>query len=340
MAHRLPAEWEPQSGILIAWPHLATDWADHIDEAESIYINIVKAVTRYQTCVIATPDPDSVRECLIAADNSCDRVRLYAIPTNDTWIRDFGPITVVNEQQPILLDFGFNGWGDKFPSELDNHATRRLHEADAFGDIECRTLNQILEGGSIESDGAGTILTTTECLLNPNRNPSLDKSDIEQHIKKHLGAKRILWLENGRLAGDDTDSHVDTLARLCPNDTIIYQACDDMNDEHFSTFEIMHAELHGFRTKTGSPYRLIPLPWPQAQYDDGQRLPATYANFLIINGAVLVPTYNDPNDSKAIAAVAQAFPERETIGIDCSTLIRQHGSLHCITMQIPEGVTL
>ncbi len=340
MPHRLPAEWEPQSGILIAWPHTTTDWADCLDKVEAVYTEIVVTITRFQTCVIASPEPEIVRNRLETAGINIDRVRFYAIPTNDTWARDFGPITVVKEQRPILLDFGFNGWGEKFPSNFDNQVTRLLHEAGAFGDIEYRRINLILEGGSIESDGNGTLLTTIECLLNPNRNPHMDKAAVEQQLKAQLGAERILWLKNGYLAGDDTDSHIDTLARLCPKDTIIYQACDDMEDEHFSSLELMRTELQKFTTKAGSPYRLIALPWPQAQYTDGQRLPATYANFLIINGAVLVPTYNDPNDSKALDAIAQEFPEREIIGIDCSTLIRQNGSLHCITMQLPEGVTI
>ena len=340
MQYRLPAEWEPQSGILIAWPHAATDWAESIDEVESVYTHIVATIIRFQTCVIATPEPEHVRHYLAEAGVSCERIRLHAIPTNDTWTRDFGPITVYDEQKPVLLDYVFNGWGMKFDNNLDNQATRLLHELGAFGTIDCQPIDLVLEGGSIESDGEGTLLTTTECLLNPNRNPDLDKANVEQHLREQLGAERILWLENGYLAGDDTDSHIDTLARLCLDNTILYQACDDATDEHFSALDLMRAELHSFRTKAGSPYQLIPLPWPRAQYEDGQRLPATYANFLIINGAVLVPIYNDPNDQKALDAVARAFPAREIIGVDCSTLIRQHGSLHCMTMHIPEGVTL
>ena len=340
MQLRLPAEWEPQSGILIAWPHADTDWAESIDEVESVYAHIVATIIRFQTCVVATPEPEHVRHYLAASGVSCDRVRLYTIPTNDTWTRDFGPITIYDGQKPVLLDYVFNGWGMKFDNNLDNQATRRLHELGAFGNIECQTVDLVLEGGSIESDGDGTLLTTKECLLNPNRNPHLDKANVEHHLQNQLGAERILWLEKGYLAGDDTDSHIDTVARLCPDNTIIYQGCDDATDEHFSALSAMFAELQKFRTKDNSPYRLIPLPWPQAQYAAGQRLPATYANFLIFNGAVLVPIYNDPNDQKALDAVARSFPKREIIGIDCSTLIRQHGSLHCMTMQIPEGVTL
>jgi agmatine deiminase len=196
-----------------------------------------------------------------------------------------------------------------------------------------------LEGGSIESDGCGTLLTTSQCLLNPNRNPDLNSEQIEKELRDTLGCQRILWLHHGHLLGDDTDAHVDTLARLAPNDTILYVVCDDPRDEHYPALSRMAEELAAFRTEAGQPYRLLPLPWPAARFDDdGQRLPATYANFLIINGAVLVPTYDDPQDAQALITVGAAFPDREIIGIDCSAIILQHGSLHCLTMQLPQGV--
>jgi agmatine deiminase len=268
-----------------------------------------------------------------------ERVAIYAIPSNDTWSRDFGPLTVLEDGVPVLLDFGFNGWGLKFAAGQDNQITARLQAAGAFGARERRVPGLILEGGSIESDGAGTLLTTAECLLGPNRNPQLSRQGVEAELRRWLGAERILWLENGYLAGDDTDSHIDTLARLCPNDTIAYVACDDERDEHYEALRRMEAELRAFRNRDGRPYRLLPLPWPTAKYDaDGERLPATYANFLVINDAVLVPTYQDSGDAAALAAVGQAFPDRAIIGIDCLPLILQHGSLHCVTMQLPRGV--
>ena len=238
-----------------------------------------------------------------------------------------------------MLDFGFNGWGLKFPANLDNLISRQLKKLGVLLP-NFNTIGLILEGGSIESDGLGTILTTSECLLSPNRNPQLNRSEIEQALSSLVGAKRVLWLENGYLAGDDTDSHIDTLARICPNNTIVYQACDHPIDEHFEPLKMMERELQTFRTPDGFPYRLIPLPWPKARFDEqAHRLPATYANFLIINGAVLVPTYRDPeHDAAAIDSVTQVFPGREIIGIDCLPLLEQHGSLHCVTMQLPEGV--
>lgn len=254
--------------------------------------------------------------------------------------RDIKPknIYLRDDGRPVLLDFGFNGWGLKFPADLDNRITRRLHERGVFGPVPCPPQGLILEGGSIESDGRGTILTTAECLLNANRNPHLRRGEIETELRSRLGAERFLWLENGYLAGDDTDSHIDTLARLCPEDTILYVTCDDEKDEHFTALSCMADELRAFRTRDGRPFRLIPLPWPAPRYDEeGQRLPATYANFLVINGAVLVPTYGDKRDGAALDAVGQAYPNRAIIGVDCSPLILQHGSLHCVTMQLPKG---
>ena len=337
MKIRLPAEWEEQDCVLLAWPHEGSDWRTHLEVVEPVFIEIVKEVSRFETTLIAAPDPAAVRERLAVAGVAMEKVRLFRIDSNDTWSRDFGPVTVQENGQPVLLDFGFNGWGLKFASDLDNLITRRLAEAGAFS-APLRTIGLILEGGSIESDGAGTLLTTSDCLLSPNRNPHLSREAIEDELAELLGADRFLWLENGHLAGDDTDSHVDTLARLCPDDTILHVACDDPGDDHFRAINAMVTELQDFRTREGKPYRLISLPWPKARYDaDGRRLPATYANFLVINGAVLVPTYRDVNDETALSAVGKAFPGRRVIGVDSLPLILQHGSLHCITMQLPKG---
>jgi agmatine deiminase len=241
--------------------------------------------------------------------------------------------------QPVLLDFVFNGWGLKFAANHDNLITARLKEQGALAP-NLKKIGLIMEGGSIESDGLGTILTTTACLLSPNRNPQLDKSEIEQAMASLLGTRRVLWLNHGWLAGDDTDSHIDTLARICPNNTIVYQACDNPLDEHYQELRLMEAELKAFKAPDGGYYRLIALPWPKARFDDqAHRLPATYANFLVINGAVLAPTYGDQeNDRKALACIEQAFPGREVISINCLPLLEQHGSLHCVTMQLPAGV--
>ncbi|BCR04627.1 agmatine deiminase [Desulfuromonas versatilis] len=339
MTRRLPAEWEAQDGVLLAWPHEETDWHADLEQVEPVFVEIVRQISRFERVLLVAPDARELRTTLQMAGVCLDRVQIFEIPSNDTWARDFGPITVEDNGQVRLLDYGFNGWGLKFASNFDNQITRGLHQAGAFGSTPREVVGLILEGGSIESDGRGTILTTAECLLNPNRNPHLDRRQIERVLAEQLGAERVLWLENGYLAGDDTDSHVDTLARLCPEDTIAYVACDDPEDEHYEALQRMEQELKALRTAAGEPYRLIPLPWPVACYDDeGERLPATYANFLVINDAVLVPTYGDDKDQAALEAVGQAFPARDIIGIDCFPLILQHGSLHCVTMQIPKGV--
>jgi agmatine deiminase len=339
MKRRLPAEWEAQDGVLLAWPHEETDWKDCLDRVVPVFVRIAERISLFENVLVIAPDQEPVEDLLRRAGAIMDRIRVLELPSNDTWARDFGPITVLDNESPLLLDFGFNGWGLKFPADRDNRLTRGLHGAGAFGGARLETVGLVLEGGSIESDGDGTILTTAECLLNPNRNPHLSRNGIEAALAAHLGADRFLWLESGFLEGDDTDSHIDTLARLCPDDTILHVACDNPDDPHYEPLRAMASELSAFRTRDGRPYRLIPLPWPEARHDgDGNRLPATYANFLVINGAVLVPTYGDRHDRAALAAVREAFPGRSVLGIDCLPLILQHGSLHCVTMQIPKGV--
>ncbi len=339
MNPRLPAEWEIQDGVLLAWPHEGTDWAYMLDDVRPVFSEIIRQIVRFERVLLTAPNAASATGYLAGAGVDLENIIVCEIDNNDTWARDFGPITVNYNNKPVLLDFGFNGWGLKFPANFDNQITRKLKK---HGHLlpNLNTIGLIMEGGSLESDGLGTILTTAECLLSPNRNPQLDQSELEQALASLVGAKRVLWLNNGYLAGDDTDSHVDTLARFCPHNTIVYQACSHPLDEHFEPLKLMERELQAFTAPDGSPYRLLPLPWPKARFDEqAHRLPATYSNFLIINGAVLVPSYRDPeNDAAAISCIAQAFPEREIIAIDCLPLLEQHGSLHCVTMQLPQGV--
>ena len=339
MNPRLPAEWEIQDGILMAWPHEGTDWAYMLDDIRPVFAEIIKQITRFERVLLTAPHDSSAAAYLNTAGVDLSKVAICEIPNNDTWARDFGPISVIFNEKPVLLDFGFNGWGLKFPANHDNLISKRLKNLDALKP-NLNTIGLIMEGGSIECDGLGTIMSTAECLLSPNRNPQLDKSEIEQALASLLGAKRVLWLHHGWLVGDDTDSHIDTLARFCPDNTIAYQACDHPMDEHFEQLKLMENELKTFTAPDGSPYRLLALPWPTARFDEqAHRLPATYANFLVINGAVLVPTYRDPeNDRLALERIGLAFPGREIIGIDCLLLLEQHGSLHCVTMQLPQGV--
>ena len=258
-------------------------------------------------------------------------------PSNDTWARDHGFISLVDDQGGRrLLDFKFNGWGEKFPAELDNAINRRLYDEGKISGEYIDCLDFVLEGGSIESDGKGTIFTTSGCLLAPHRNQPLSQAEIEARLKQELCAERILWIDHGHLTGDDTDGHIDTLVRVCPDDTLLYIGCDDPEDEQYEDLRLMEEQLKTFRTLEVKPYRLVKLPMPRPILFEGERLPATYANFLVINGAVLCPTYDQPDlDAEALRLIGEAFPGREIVGIDCRSIIKQHGSLHCCTMQYP-----
>ena len=335
----LPAEWTPQSGIQLTWPHAHTDWAYMLEEVQECFTRIAIEIARRELLLIVTPEPDTVRR-QIEGKVRMENVRLATCDTNDTWARDHGAITMLDKEgNAYLQDFTFNGWGLKFASDKDNLITRRLVKDGHLHGRYTNRLGFVLEGGSIESDGQGTLLTTSECLLSPNRNAEMNREEIEAYLRNAFHARQVLWLDHGYLAGDDTDSHVDTLARLCPNDTIAYVRCTRPEDEHYGELQRMEEQLKTFRTLDGKPYRLLPLPWPDPIVEDGERLPATYANFLVMNGAVLFPTYAQPeNDALAKEVLALAFPDREITGIDCRPLIRQHGSLHCVTMQYPTGV--
>ena len=333
----LPAEWAPQSAVMLTWPHRHTDWQPILKEVIPCFVAIAKEIIRREKLIIVCLSVEDVKSALGNVDY--EQVIFREISSNDSWARDHGPISVFIDDCPAVLDFTFNGWGLKFPANQDNRITYNLYHSGIFKpEVNYYRLhNVVLEGGSIESDGQSTILTTSQCLLSPNRNEYQNKEEAEEYLRALLGNKQILWLHHGYLAGDDTDSHIDTLARLCNPDTIAYVHCTDENDEHFTELSEMEKELRHFRTSQGQPYRLIPLPMAKAVYQGGERLPATYANFLIINGAILMPTYDSTVDNVAKAALQEAFPDREVIGINCLHLIKQHGSLHCVTMQIPEG---
>ncbi len=333
---RLPAEWEPQSAVQLTFPHASTDWGPTLEEVLPCFVEIAETISRFQPVLIVCQDPDALR--MLLKNARPEHLHFVSAESNDTWARDHGGISVEQNGQLLILDFVFNGWGLKFAADKDNLITRVLHNKGILH-APLQPGGLVLEGGGIESDGQGTLLTTIECMLSPNRNPHLNKAQLEKELQSLFGLDRLLWLDHGYLAGDDTDSHIDTLARFCDPSTIAYVRCTDPLDEHFDALQSMEAELHTFRTAAGLPYRLVPLPWPDACYDpEGLRLPATYANFLIINGAVLVPTYNVMQDAEALRTMAHLFPDRMIIGIDCRPLILQHGSLHCVTMQYPAGM--
>ena len=350
----MPAEWEHQRCVQLTWPHKDTDWAPILPEITAVYEEIAREILKREDLLIVAPKD-------LLPQLSPLTSHLLPLTSNDTWARDHGFITVEEAEDKsltshpspltskILLDFCFNGWGEKFEAALDNQINRHIYEQGLLKGTYEDHLDFVLEGGSIESDGKGTIFTTTCCLMAPHRNQPLSQQQIEDRLKQWLGAKRIVWLNHGSLIGDDTDGHIDTLVRICPNDTLLYIGGDD---DHPDLYE-MEKELQGLRTLEGKPYRLLKLPLPRPIYNPLQtsprggfppslegsgeghdRLPATYANYLVINGAVLVPTYDQPDlDAEAQRIIGQAFPDREIVGIDCRAVIRQHGSLHCCTMQ-------
>lgn len=334
---RLPAEWESADAVLMAWPHEDTDWLPILEEAEECFTAIAEAISPFARLVVVGPDIEHIADCLRRIPS--ERLILVPMETNDTWTRDYGAITVVEDGETRPLDFCFNGWGLKFAADMDNRVTSRLASMGIFKHSPENRLGFVLEGGSVESDGAGLILTTDSCILSPNRNGGMSRGEILEYMRTAFGAERVVSLAHGELAGDDTDGHIDTLARIAPpGDIIFYTGCADRSDEHYEPLKSMAEELYALRTAAGQPYHLVELPLPDAMYDpeDGTRLPATYANFLIVNGAVIMPVYGQPlKDKMAVDLIGAAMPEYTVVPVDCSVLVRQHGSLHCSTMQFP-----
>lgn len=335
--HFLP-EWAPQDAVQLTWPHDRTDWAYMLDEVEACFIQIASSILKYERLLVVCPDKERVFSLL--PQELHDRLVCFEILSNDTWARDHGGIALMKNGEPAIADFTFNGWGMKFAANYDNLITRQLFQKQAFAEKVKwdNRLNFILEGGALETDGEGTLLTTDSCLLEPNRNAGLSREAIIGFLKDSLGVSRVHSLKHGALSGDDTDGHIDTLARFVDRETILYVKCEDTEDIHYSELLAMEGELKELRQSNGSPYKLVPIPMAEAVYDEqGERLPATYANYLIINGAVLVPIYATPTDAVALGIMKDLFSDRDIIGIDCRPLIKQHGSLHCVTMQYPKG---
>ncbi|MBF7049471.1 agmatine deiminase family protein [Campylobacter volucris] len=319
------AEWHKQELLLLSLPHKDTDWKPYLEEILQSYEEFIKAVARFQKVLLIAPS-----ESDFARFKSIENVDFFQCETNDTWIRDFGAIDVYEDEKLIGLDFTFNAWGDKFQSFLDNAVNSKLFNNKLQGKLE--KIDFILEGGSIDFNGDGVMLTTTTCLLNENRNLHFNQAQIEKKLKDIFGLKEIIWLENGFIKGDDTDSHVDTLARFINENTIAYCICEDKNDEHYEALKAMENELK--KTK----FNLLPLPLPKPIYYNDKRLGATYANFVFINNALIVPTYNDTNDSIIINTLQKACKDQEVIGVDARVFLRQNGSLHCSCQNRYQGL--
>ncbi len=306
-------EWEKQSFVQLVFPHKNTDWQPYLNEAVETFTKIAYTIAHYQKVLICYEYEDTIKHL------KHKNFIFKKVKNNDTWARDFGAISVKTDNKIKLFDFKFNGWGLKFPANYDNLISRKIFNIH-------KSYNFVLEGGSIDTNGE-ILLTTTECLMEKNRNYPMSQKEIEEFLKKELFVKKIIWLNHGLLEGDDTDSHIDTLARFVNKDTIVYCKCYDKNDIHYEELNKMENELK----KTG--FNIVPLPLPEPKFYDGERLPATYANFLIINDAVIVPTYHDKYDKTALLIFKEVFKDREIIGIDANILIRQHGSIHCITKE-------
>lgn len=337
MTRYFPAEWHPQQAIQLTWPHNKTDWNWILDDIQSFYIHLINTILEFEDVILSVNDPKLIDGIQAKLKSNHFECRFFIADNNDTWARDHGPIGVYENKQLVIEDFKFNGWGKKFDASLDNQITDTLFQQQAYQAHLYEIRNFVLEGGSIESDGNGCLLTTRQCLMNTNRNASLTQTQIESYLKDSLGVEKFLWLKHGDLEGDDTDAHVDTLARFAPNNQIIFQGCKDPQDDHFHELQAMKAELEQLTNVQGEHFTLVELPFPDAIVEerDQQRLPATYANFLFINSAVLLPIYGVKQDQEAIRVMTQALPNHKIIPVNCATVVRQYGSLHCLTMQIP-----
>jgi agmatine/peptidylarginine deiminase len=342
-APRWPAEWEPQAGILLAWPHQDTDWAANLAAVEGSYRELIHGILGFEDVylIVANAQIRARAESVLGRSVLHQEGQLHWIelPYNDTWLRDSGPITLLDGRKPRWLDFVFTGWGDKFEASLDDAIPAGLAARPEFSHIPRQRVDFALEGGAVETDGKGTLLATWTCLS--RRHPGKSRSELEKILGQTLALDRFLWLEHGELAGDDTDAHIDTLARFVSPERIVYQGCESPSDEHYRALQGMAGELEAMNARSGRPFELFPLPFaPPIHADDGRRLAASYANFLIINGAVLMPGYDVDTDLDAAEVLQAAMPDHDVIIVPCRPLIEQNGSLHCISMQLPEGVVV
>lgn len=335
----LPPEWAPQAAVLLTWPHAHSDWADTLHTTETEFVGFSAAIAAREALIVACYD--EAHRCYVAdrlahAGLPQTRLTLAIAPSNDVWVRDHGPLTVLRGGRRVALDFRFDGWGGKYRADLDNAVTTALAAQGAFGDVALESLPWVLEGGNLEVDGEGTLLATRPCLMSETRNDPAEAQALLAALPTLLGVSRLLWVDRGDVLGDDTDGHIDTLARFCNAHTLAYTCADTADRAQYAALDGLEAQLAALRRADGRPYRLVPLPVPAALYDaDGRRLPANYANFLIVNGAVLVPTYGDANDAVALDRLAGCFPDRAVVPVPARAIVGQNGSLHCASMQIP-----
>jgi agmatine deiminase len=337
LGFRFPAEWSRHAATWLTWPWTGgCSFPDNYDDAQRVYAELIKTLAPHETVRVNVWDAETegwVREVLSGYDTPLTNVEFHHHPSREPWCRDHGPIYVVNEAgERAIINWGYNAWGGKYPPwDEDDAIPQRIADLQQLPSFAA---GMILEGGSIDTNGAGVLMTTESCLLNPNRNPDLTREQIEQRLKDYLGIDHILWLGDG-IVGDDTDGHIDDLARFVSRDTIVTIVEDDPADENHAALQDNLQRLRTLQNQTGEPFRIVELPMPTARYWGDLRLPASYANFYIANDIVIVPTFDDPNDARAIDILQAEFPDRKVLGLDSTDLIIGQGSFHCITQQEP-----
>jgi agmatine deiminase len=339
LGFRMPAEWEPHAATWLAWPHKEDSWPGNFGPIPAVWVEMVRALEPHERVNILVNDAGAaanVRQLLRTAAVSDRNVSLHVIPTNDAWVRDHGPTFITrrigSQTELAAVKWRYNAWGGKYPPwDLDDAVAEKV--AAQVG-VPVFRPGIILEGGSIDVNGKGTLLTTEACLLNPNRNPHLSRSRIEQYLHDHLGVRHILWLGEG-IVGDDTDGHIDDLARFVDPSTIVTVLETNPQDDNFEPLQANYERLRGMTDQDGRELRLVTLPMPRPVLYNDQRLPASYANFYIANGVVLVPTFNDPHDETALRTLQALFPQRRVVGIHATEMVWGLGAMHCVTQQQP-----
>jgi agmatine deiminase len=336
LGFRMPAEWENHVSTWFSWPHKEASWPGKFEPVPLVFVEMTKILSEYEFVNINVRDNDmllSVAKLLIDAEVDMNKVTLHVNPTNDAWCRDHGPIYIKNDKgERAIIDWGYNAWGDKYPPYDDDDAVPIIIAQKQ--NLKLYQPGIVMEGGSIEVNGKGTLITSEACLLNPNRNPHLNKAQIEEYLKTYLGVTNILWLGDG-IIGDDTDGHIDDMTRFINPTTIVTAIEENQEDENHLILQENYERLVSMKDQDGNPFNIIKLPMPEPVYYEDVRLPASYANFLIANNSVLVPTYRSINDQKAIDILQKHMPDRKVIGIDCTDLIWGLGAIHCVSQQEP-----
>jgi agmatine deiminase len=328
----MPAEWTPHAAVWTAWPAGEALWVGQLEPVRQDFTGFIRALARFEPVHLLVRDRATEQDARQRLDGAA--VTFHRVKYDDVWLRDSGPIMVRNGDRVALLDWKFNGWGQKYDAAADNVVPQRI--AAVLG-TAAESIDVVLEGGSIEVNGAGVLLTTRQCLLSRKRNPSLDEAAVENVLRHGLGVNTVLWLERG-LEGDHTDGHIDTITRFVNKRTIVTSTCDDPADPNSETLRHNLERLREFTDTEGRPFEVIELPLPQARAEfAGERLPLTYANFYIANGGVVVPVFGDPHDEQALAILRPLFPDRDVVGVMARALMTGGGAFHCVTQQQPAG---